>query len=140
MQFVKLCFRTKVFLIVQSIAMFMGASTHVMWAIENGFMSSNYNANVGSMLFWDSLIFLDPLAAFLLIFKPKTGLILTAVIIGIDVLHNNLFYFEELYQSNIGLGEWFLKYWMIFGQVLFAIFVWSTIIRNLKEVNKIKNQ
>jgi hypothetical protein len=126
--------QTKTILIVQCIAMLMGTSTHVMWAIENGFMSSNYNANFGSMLFWDSLTFLDPLAAFLLIFKPKTGLILTAVIIAIDVLHNNIFYFDELYQSSMGLGEWFLKYWMIFGQIVFAVFVFSTLKRNLREV------
>ena len=114
--------------------MLIGTSTHVMWAIENGFMSRNYNANFGSMLFWDSLTFLDPLATFLLIFKPKAGLILTAVIIAVDVLHNNIFYFDELYQSSIGLGEWFTKYWMIWGQIVFAVFVSLTFKRNLREV------
>ena len=138
MQFKRLNSRTKVVLVIQSVAMFMGASSHVAWAIENGFLSEKYNANFGSMMFWDSLTFLDPLAAILLILKPKTGLTLTAIIIAVDVLHNNIFYFEELYQSSIGLGEWFIKYWMILGQIVFAIFVFITFKRNLKDVNALQ--
>ena len=138
MQFLSLDKRTKTILIIQSIAMLMGTSTHVMWAIENGFFSENYRAPFTSVLFWDSLTFFDPLAAILLIFKPKWGLILTALIIGVDVIHNNIFHGELLYESSLGILEWFATYWMIWGQMLFAIFVYATLKGNLKSVNKIR--
>lgn len=138
MQFKRLNFRTKVVLVIQSIAMLMGTSTHVAWAMGNGFLSEKYNANFASMLFWDSLTFLDPLAAVLLILKPKTGLILTAFIIVADVIHNNAFYFEELYMSSLDLSDWLVTYWMIFGQIVFAIFVLFTFRRNMREVTSVR--
>ncbi|MFK7784153.1 MAG: hypothetical protein AB8B56_03495 [Crocinitomicaceae bacterium] len=121
-QFQALAFSTRVILVVQMIAMLMGTSTHVMWAVENGFLSTRYNAPLFSMVFWDSLTFLDPLAAILLLIRPKTGLILTLIIILADVTHNNIFYFEELYMSGISLSDWLMKYWMILGQIVFALF------------------
>ncbi|NOQ74027.1 MAG: hypothetical protein GQ574_18620 [Crocinitomix sp.] len=113
----------------------MGTSTHVMWAVENGLLSEKYNANLGSTLFWDSLTFLDPLAALLLFIKPKTGVYLTLFIIVIDVIHNNLFYWNELYVNTPSLGDWLSQYWMILGQILFSLFVILTLKGNLREIN-----
>ena len=135
MLFSKLKLGTKIILALQSIGMLMGTSTHVMWAMENGFLSKNYNANLFSTLFWDSLTFLDPLAAALLFIKPKAGVYLTLLIISVDVIHNNLFYWKELYTQSLGLNEWVSTYWMILGQIIFAIFVVSTLKSNLKEIN-----
>ena len=134
MKFSKLNLGTKVIIIIQSIGMLMGTSTHVLWTWHNGFLSKEYNANVFSMCFWDSLTFLDPLAAFLLIVKPKTGLYLTLFIIVFDVIHNNIFYFNELYVDPIGWADWILKYWMIIGQICFGVFVVFTFRGNLKAV------
>ena len=126
----------KTILIIQSIAMLMGTSTHVSWAIQNGFLSEHYHAPLPSMLFWDSLTFLDPLAAILLFIRPKTGVTLTLIIICIDVLHNNIFYFDELYLQSISLTDWLKTYWMILGQIIFAIFVLLTFRSNLNEINR----
>jgi hypothetical protein len=106
-----------------------------MWAIENGFLSEKYKASLFSTVFWDSLTFLDPLAAILLFIKPKAGIYLTLAIIIVDVLHNNLFYWTELYANSIPLGDWIAKYWMILGQIVFALFVVLTFKGNLNEIN-----
>lgn len=140
MQFKKLKNRTKIILIIQCIGMLMGTSTHVAWAIHNGFLSENYNAPLFSTLFWDSLTFLDPLAAFLLIFKPKWGVYLTLFIITADVIHNNAFYFDELYIHGPEILEWITKYWMILGQLIFALFVWLTFKGNIREINLKTNE
>ncbi len=123
MLFTKLTTKSKAVLIIEAIAMLMGTSTHVTWALENGFMSKHYNASTFSMVFWDSLTFLDPLAAILLFVKPKIGLILTFLIITFDVIHNNTVHYEELYEQTISFGEWVQRYWMIAGQLIFAVFV-----------------
>ncbi len=116
----------------------MGTSTHVMWVMEHGFLSEDFRAPATSVAFWDSLTFLDPLAAILLIFKPKVGLILTATIIFFDVIHNNIFYGELLYESKLSVPEWLAEYWMIWGQMVFLVFVFSTLNGNLKAVNKLR--
>lgn len=135
MLFLELKPSTKLILTLQSIGLLMGTSTHVIWAIENGFLSSNYNANLFSTLFWDSLTFLDPLAALLLFIKPKTGIYLTLAIISVDVIHNNIFYWQELYVNALTMPDWLMKYWMILGQMIFAVFVIITLKRNIKAVN-----
>ena len=135
MMFKKLKKKTQAFLIIQSIGMLMGASTHLIWIVENGFLSKEYNAPLFTKIFWDSLMFIDPVAAILLIIKPKAGLYLTILIITLDILHNNIFYFNELYLNPIEIFDWMIKYWMIIGQVVFGAFVYITFSGNLKEIN-----
>ena len=119
--------------------MLMGTSTHLQWVIRNGFLSDNYNAPVLTKIFWDSLTFLDPLAAVLLILRPKTGLILTIIIITLDVIHNNLFYMDELYINAPTLKIWIQKYWMILGQIIFGIFVYFTFKYNYNNIKTFAN-
>ena len=114
----------------------MGASTHIIWTIENGLLSKRYGAPFFSMLFWDSLTFLDPLAAFFLIAKPRIGIFLTLIIIIFDVIHNNIFYAQELYFSSISISDWLKNYWMIAGQIIFGIFVEATFRSNYHNINK----
>ncbi len=134
MLFLNLNKRTRIILALQFIGMLMGTSTHVVWAIQNGLLSEKYNASLFSTLFWDSLTFLDPLAALLLIIKPKAGLYLTLVIIVADVIHNNLFYLDELYVHAPSFLDWIQKYWMILGQIIFLLFVGLTFKSNLKQL------
>lgn len=117
--------------------MLMGTSTHLFWVIRNGFLSDNYNAPLLTKIFWDSLTFLDPLAAALLIFKPKAGIYLTLIIITLDVIHNNLFYMDELYIHAPTLNIWIQKYWMILGQIAFGLFVYLTFKFNYKNIKKL---
>lgn len=115
--------------------MLMGATTHLIWIIENGFLSEKYNASLFSKIFWDGLVFFDAVAALLLIIKPKLGIYLTIMIITFDILHNNIFYFNELYLNPIEVFDWMIKYWMIIGQIIFGLFVYLTFRGNLKEIN-----
>jgi len=131
--------KTKYFLIIQAIGMLMGTLTHMQWVIKNGFLSDNYNAPVLTKIFWDSLTFLDPLAAVLLILKPKIGLILTLIIITLDVIHNNVFYMDELYINAPTLKIWIQKYWMILGQIIFGIFVYLTFRYNYNNIKTFAN-
>jgi len=113
----------------------MGFFTHLSWVLKNGFLSKNYNAPLISSVFWDSLTFLDPLAAILLFLKPKSGIYLTLSIITVDVIHNNFFYLDELYINAPHLTEWIVKYWMILGQIIFGVFILLTFKNNLAEIN-----
>jgi hypothetical protein len=105
--------------------------------VQHGLYSLASDTPYGSTLFWDSLAFLDLLAALLLIFRPKTGIILTLVIILIDVLHNNIYFLMTDPQIlNRGLIVWAIKYWMLVAQLLFMIFVCTTFYPILIELKK----
>jgi len=129
--------RAKNYLILQAIGMSMGTFTHIQWILKNGFLSEKYNASIWSTIFWDSLTLLDPLAAILLVVKPKSGLYLTLLIILADVIHNNIFYWQELYLNPPQPLEWIKQYWMILGQIIFALFVCLTFKYNVNKVDEL---
>jgi hypothetical protein len=52
----------------------MGTYTHVNWVVRHGFLYPD--VPVYSRIFWDSLTFLDPLAALLLFLRPRKGVLL----------------------------------------------------------------
>lgn len=118
--------------------MLIGASTHIKWIWENGIFSEQQNTLLLSTIFWDCLTFLDILAAILLIYRPKDGVLLTLAIISIDVIHNNLLVLlNNQHINETGFILWATKYWMLVGQLLFMMFVFATIKSNLTEI-KIK--
>ncbi len=118
---------------MQSIAMLSGMTTHLIWIINNGFLSENYNAPFFTRFFWDSLTFIDPIAAILLIIKPKTGIWLTFIIIIIDVFHNFILCFRSII-PNSNFSYWIVGNWMLMCQIFFLLFVSVTFKSNLKEV------
>ena len=130
----KLNRNTRTILILQSLGMFIGTTTHVLWLVNNGFLSEKYNVSFYSKLFWDSLTFLDPIAAVLLIFKPKLGIWLTAIIIVVDVFHNGTLCLRHFYENKFDLTHWFSSYWMLWSQIAFGLFVMSTFQNNLREI------
>jgi hypothetical protein len=105
---------------IQAICMLMGTYTHVAWTVRHGFLYPD--VNIYSRLFWDSLTFLDPLAALLLFIRPRAGIILVAAIILLDVLHNIL------------IGYLLDPYVLL--QLLFGIFVWTTLRLNLRAIRR----
>jgi len=124
--------RTRVVLILQSVSMLLGSSTHISWILKNGIFSRHENTLFASTVFWDSLLFFDLLAALLLIIKPKAGVTLTAIIITADVLHNNSYWiFGSLQLKNSDTLLW----GMFIGQIIFLVFVYSTLKANLAEIN-----
>jgi len=132
MLFARLNKRIKIVLVLQSVSMLLGSSTHLSWILENGIFSRQENTLFASTIFWDSLMFLDLLAALLLIIKPKAGVTLTAIIITADVLHNNSYWiFGNLQLKNSDSLLWV----MLAGQIIFLVFVYSTLKANLAEIN-----
>lgn len=134
MIFKRLSSKTKVILTIQSISMLGGASTHLVWSVNNGFLSEKYNAPFFTMVFWDSLTFLDPLAAVLLIVKPKTGLWLTAAIIVVDVFHNSILLPLLSAREYFDVLSLLLRNWMIICQLVFLLFVLLTFKSSMREI------
>ena len=128
----------KIILAIQSFGMLLGTSTHVAWIWNHGFLSDDYGVPLPSKIFWDLLTVLDPLAAVLLILRPKTGVLLTAGIIAIDVIHNNMAHADELYGTALELNDWLARYWMIAGQIVFLLFVLITFRGNMQAIKDAK--
>jgi hypothetical protein len=104
--------------------MLVGALTHIKWIFENGIFSQQINTPFFSTIFWDSLAFLDIIAAILLIYRPKDGILLTLLIITIDLIHNNIVVLlDNEHMNEIGVKMWATKYWMLIVQLLFMTFV-----------------
>lgn len=59
---------------------------HVRAVLARGWLPEALPA--ATALYWDSLTFLDPIAAVLLFVRPKAGIALTILIIASDVAHN----------------------------------------------------
>lgn len=126
MIFTKLNREIQINLILQCMGMLIGTTTHLLWIIKHGFFSAEYNVGFLSMLFWDSLTFLDPIAAFLLILRPKAGIWITAIIIVADVLHNGSLCLSVLLSTDVPVISWAKNEWMFWMQLFFGLFVIAT--------------
>lgn len=131
MIFTKLKTKIQINLILQCIGMLIGTTTHVLWIINHVFFSAEYNVGFLSILFWDSLTFLDPIAAVLLISRPKAGIWMTAIIIVADVLHNGILCFSVLLSTDVPVLSWAKNEWMFWIQLFFGLFVIATFKGNL---------
>jgi hypothetical protein len=137
MQFKALQKSTKIILLIQCLCMLIGASTHFIWIIQNGWFLFRTGTPCFSIIFWDSLAVLDLIAAGLILYKPKAGIFTTLFIIVIDVVHNNLLVFlKQQHIDSIGLWNWFATYHMLVCQLLFLVFVLFTLKKCLTETGK----
>lgn len=132
--FLKLRARIQLFLLLQSLGMLIGSLTHLVWIINNGFLSEHYHTTVYTSIFWDSLVFIDPIAAFLLIVKPNIGVQMTALIMVIDVLHNGYLCLRVFPDNPTLAVTWLTGNWMFLCQLGFGIFVLSTYKSIRKEI------
>jgi hypothetical protein len=93
----------------------IGTCTHV----ENGLRAGLVPLPLKPLafnLFWTSLTLLDPLAAILLVVRPRFGLLLSGAIMAADVSVNAL----AFRPTGVLRSEW--PFWL---QVAFAVFVFS---------------
>ncbi|MFL9916772.1 hypothetical protein PQR75_15540 [Paraburkholderia fungorum] len=67
-------------------------------------------------IYWTSLLFIDPLTALLLLWRPKAGLILCVAVIVSDVVHNSWFALHHPIRVDLYLS-----------QVVFLLFVACTV-------------
>lgn len=100
----------------------LGATyAHIRTHIKHGLLFDYYGAPLLSCIYWTSLTFFDPLAALLLLIKPRAGLVLTATIIVSDVLHNSWMILQ------FGGAAFANAYQNYIAQVTFLIFIGLTI-------------
>lgn len=91
---------------------------HLQTVLMHGLFWDYNNASLFTCIYWTSLTFIDPLAAILLFYRPRIGLILTFLIIFSDVIHNTWI--------TLKVGRDLLNY-MYISQFLFLVFVLCTI-------------
>ena len=99
---------------IYAICLLGATCTHVVMLWEHGVLWDYGGVHLLTRIYWTSLTVLDPLAALLLFVQPRVGLILTALIIVSDVLHNTL----------VGVSPWNPMY---LSQVAFLLFVAATV-------------
>ncbi|MDS7933207.1 hypothetical protein RMB03_10735 [Acinetobacter sp. V91_7] len=100
---------------------------HLQTVLMHGLFWDYNNAPLFTCIYWTSLTFIDPLAAILLFYRPRIGLILTFLIIFSDVIHNTWI--------TLKVGRDLLNY-MYISQFLFLVFVLCTIKFPWKEHKK----
>jgi hypothetical protein len=121
--------------------MLIGTSTHLLWVIQHGLFYVDPRFSIYTTIFWNSLTFLDPVAAILLFAKPKAGVLLTATIIIVYVVHNAWVTNQVLPFAQTTLHQWLFENQFLILQSIFCIFVVATLKRNLKEINaKFENE
>ena len=100
--------------VIYAICLLGATCTHVAMLWRHGVLWDYGGAHLSARIYWTSLTVLDPLAALLLFVQPRVGLMLTALIIVSDVLHNTLVGFSP--QNP-----------MYLSQVAFLLFMASTV-------------
>ncbi|WP_293901188.1 hypothetical protein [Phenylobacterium sp.] len=96
---------------VWALCLAIGTCTHVATLIYGW----NDRVPLASVIFWNSLTVLDPLAAVLLFLRPRLGVVLTLAIMVSDVGHNIW-----------AIAAFDAMVWPVAAQALFLIFVLAT--------------
>ncbi len=93
--------------------------THVLIVATHGLFWDYGGVPIFTRIYWTSLTALDPLAAGLLLFHPRAGVLLALAIIVSDVAHNTW-----LMWHSVAVDWWNFMY---VSQVAFLIFVLLTV-------------
>lgn len=108
--------RSFVLRVIYALCLAGATCIHATIAWQHGLLWDYGGAPLFTCIYWTSLTFLDPLALGLLFVRPPIGLVLTAVIISSDVLHNTWIWIHYRQPLNS----------MYISQVIFLVFVAST--------------
>ena len=95
---------------------------HVRALLARGWLPQQLPA--ATALYWDSLAFLDPVAAVLLFLRPRGGIVLTAAIIASDVAHN--LWFMAAHPLGGSFIENVTSSGFMMSQIVFLLFVAAT--------------
>jgi len=79
--------RINILRIIYAVCLFGGTCTHVAIVVQHGLFWDYGGVPWGSALFWTALTVVDPLVAALLFVRRNPGILATAALIMIDVLH-----------------------------------------------------
>jgi hypothetical protein len=110
--------------VIYAVSLLVATANHASTLILHGLFWTYGGAPLPTVVFWTGLTVADPAAAALLFLKPRLGVILTAVIIVADVLHNVLFAVIERRAHPVPVHP--LAYWQMGLQVVFMVFVLFT--------------
>ena len=91
--------------VVYALCLAGGTWTHLQVALAHGLWWDYGGAALVTRVYWTALLFLDPLAALLLLVKPRLGLIACASIIVTDVLHNTWFALHNPARMDLYLSQ-----------------------------------
>ena len=105
--------------IVYALCLVGATANHVRGVLGRGWLP-NYLPTV-TAVYWDSLTFLDPLAAALLFLRPRLGIGLTVAIIVSDVVHN--LWFTAAHPSRGSFFEEVTSSAFLMSQLAFLLFV-----------------
>jgi len=92
---------------------------HVRDIWYGGFLPYSY-APLAFNVYWTSLTLLDPLAIILLCYFPHQGMMLAVLIMASDI-PINLYVTYAYWDSDI------YSNWLLYGQILFGIFLFATV-------------
>ncbi len=76
--------------LVYATCLMVGAASHLSLLIRHGWDWNYGGMPIGTVMFWSSLTVLDPVAAVLLVARPRVGVLCTLVIVLADVAHNGV--------------------------------------------------
>lgn len=103
---------------IYSIGFLIGTYTHLQAILIHGFLGQN--APLFYRIYWDSLIFFDPLAAVIVWIKPKWGIRLAILIMVTDILINCYAYTSGIFMEPVpGMIPTFLFLQALFGTYIF---------------------
>jgi hypothetical protein len=109
---------------VYALCLLVATCTHAVPLLQHGVFWDYGGVGWISAAFWTSLALADPLAAACLFVWPRTGLVLTCAIIGLDVLHNGIVFSGVLLHPS---GQHLWTYLAFALQVAFLLFVIATV-------------
>jgi len=110
--------------VIYAICLLAATLDHASVLVLHGVFWNYGGSPLATVIFWTGLTVADPLAAALLFFRPRRGVILTVVIIVADVVHNILFAAIDLHAHPAPFHP--LDYWQVALQVAFMVFVLVT--------------
>jgi hypothetical protein len=91
----------RVILFFYSVGFLIGTYTHLYNIITRGFLSISHLVPWYVNLYWDSLTLFDPLAAILIWFKLRDGLLLAIAIMATDLMINTYSYYLSGWFGNV---------------------------------------
>ena len=117
-------------LVVYSLGFLVGTYTHARGIWAHGFLAAPVPSAIG--VYWDMLTLLDPLAVFLLWWRPRAGLWLAVAIMASDIAVNTRVYLAGYF----GPPRAHLVPLSLFEQALFGLFVFLTTPRVFAALNR----
>ena len=105
--------------VIYALCLAGAAVNHVRAVVDHGWLPAS--APFGTAVYWSSLTFFDPLAAILLLVRPRMGIAATVAIIVTDVIHN--LWFAATYSGGHPLLDTIMTNPFLLSQIGFLLFV-----------------